>query len=134
MTNLEAYEALLRRHDWHYGRSDDPKVVRKGQSEASELHCARTKIDPQGDIWNSIAPADFHVAPLVSRAQVDPRDAEIATLKRHNKDLAGRADRLRRAIEGVVGHPDLGIEAHRQLRNALDLEQSIETLKARKAM
>lgn len=132
MSTVQGYKSLLGRHDWHYGRSDDPKRYRAGQSSISELHRMRMQLDPTGSIWNSIAPAEFQVAELVKAAESDPRDAEIAALRRALGEQAGKGERLMTAIQGIIGHPDLGIEAHRQLSRALDLEKTLEDIKQRK--
>lgn len=132
MSSVQGYESLLRQHDWYYGRSDDPTRHREGQSSISRLHLIRAQLDPTGAIWNSIAPDEFKVVAQEQAVERDPRDAEIAALRRALGEQAGKAERLLESIRAVLARPDIGIEPRRLLSNALELEKTIDDIKQRK--
>lgn len=52
MTELEQYEADLKKHDWFYNFSDDHSVYKRGQAEQKRLEALREKLDPNREIWN----------------------------------------------------------------------------------
>ncbi len=52
MTELEQYEADLKKHDWLYNFSDDHSVYKRGQAEQKRLEALREKLDPNREIWN----------------------------------------------------------------------------------
>ena len=51
---------LLRRHDWYYQRSDDPRAFREGEASWRALCQAfqgAVNQDHARDLWNAYAPA-----------------------------------------------------------------------------
>lgn len=60
----EKYRKLLRSHDWYYDYSDDHRVWKRGVEERDTLNGMRRQIDPEGTIWNEIAPDNYKVKPM----------------------------------------------------------------------
>lgn len=56
-----AYEVALRRMDWHFEFADDGEVYRRGRDALAKLREQQRRIDPQGRVWLSIAPASHGV-------------------------------------------------------------------------
>lgn len=63
MTTSE-YIALLLRHDWQYGFSDDPRVWRQGNEEMERLRVHREAFDKSYAIWNKYAPLERQLKPF----------------------------------------------------------------------
>lgn len=55
-TTAEAYEALLKSHDWAYQHSEDPAVWRKGAAETAAINIAAAKFDPDHTLLNCYKP------------------------------------------------------------------------------
>ena len=51
-SELDNYEALLKKHDWYYNYSDDHSVWRRGRDSYAELCKQQVKLDPTKEIWN----------------------------------------------------------------------------------
>ncbi|HEX2753296.1 MAG TPA: hypothetical protein VHP34_09415 [Alphaproteobacteria bacterium] len=60
----ENYRKLLRAHDWYYDYSDDHSVWKRGVAARDTLNGIRRAIDPEGTIWNELAPDMFKVKPI----------------------------------------------------------------------
>lgn len=60
----ENYRKLLRAHDWYYDYSDDHSVWKRGVAARDKLNGLRRQIDPEGTIWNEIAPDMYKVKPI----------------------------------------------------------------------
>lgn len=55
------YEAALRGHDWAYEWSDDHRVWHDGRARREWLRGEQRAIDPDGAIWNAIAPEGYRI-------------------------------------------------------------------------
>lgn len=61
MLRKAAYKTALQAHDWTFEWSDDAKSVEAGRQSLKFLVAERAEIDPDGAIWNSVAPHGFKV-------------------------------------------------------------------------
>ena len=57
----QLYRQLLAQHDWYYPFSDDYSVWAKGKAHVEKIQGLQKHIDPDYQIWNSIAPEDCRV-------------------------------------------------------------------------
>jgi len=58
---IAEYREKLKKHDWTYEYSDSHEVWRRGQAERRELVNLQLRLDPKGEIWNSIAEPEFQL-------------------------------------------------------------------------
>lgn len=72
---LLAYKLALQRHDWSFEWSDDGVVHRAGRDEQRRLEAERAAIDPDGTVWNTLAPASHRFCAMRTAAydKADPR-------------------------------------------------------------
>jgi hypothetical protein len=56
---IETYKTALRRHDWFHPHSDDYLVCRRGQDDLDFICRMQKAVDPDYEIWNSIAPEEY---------------------------------------------------------------------------
>lgn len=59
LINMAEYTARLTYHDWHYQYSDDHRVWEKGNNNYLLLLKLREQLDPDWQIWNSLAPEGY---------------------------------------------------------------------------
>lgn len=57
--NVEQYRQMLRNHDWTYEYSDDHRVWTAGRRAREALVAKQRAYDPDGVIWNEIAPEGY---------------------------------------------------------------------------
>lgn len=55
---LADYIQALKFHDWSYQYSEDMRVWRAGASQRAVLNDLRSRLDPDGAVWNQHAPSD----------------------------------------------------------------------------
>jgi hypothetical protein len=48
----EAYERMLRAHEWSFEFSDDASVYARGREQLAELRLVQREIDPDFSTWN----------------------------------------------------------------------------------
>lgn len=56
---IKNYKLALRTHDWFYDYSDDHNVWTRGFNEKTELRKLQEVLDPDYEIWDTIAPEHF---------------------------------------------------------------------------
>jgi len=56
---LKSYIDNLKHHDWSYNFSDDHQAWMSGSQSLSKLKEAQPIVDPNFEIWNTIAPDQF---------------------------------------------------------------------------
>lgn len=75
MSDIEKYKSLLKHHDWYYEYADDHRAWRKGVDERNVLRALQVKLDPKGEIWNSVAPKDCQL--VFMQAQQKPKGPSL---------------------------------------------------------
>lgn len=58
---LKTYRQMLAGHDWYYMMSDDPTAYRQGLLVRTQLNHLRTELDPDAEVWNEYARAEFKI-------------------------------------------------------------------------
>lgn len=61
-----AYASALARHDWSFERSDDYSAWSRGKAEMIRLRSERAAVDPDGVIWNRIAPEGYRTSKVLA--------------------------------------------------------------------
>jgi hypothetical protein len=57
---IKNYIEALETHDWSYKYSDDHRAWESGSKSRKTLLELQEQIDPNFQVWNSIAPEDWH--------------------------------------------------------------------------
>ena len=57
---INNYIEALETHDWSYKYSDDHRAWESGSKSRKTLLELQEQIDPNFQVWNSIAPEDWH--------------------------------------------------------------------------
>jgi hypothetical protein len=57
---IKNYIEALETHDWSYKYSDDHRAWENGSKSRKTLLELQEQIDPNFQVWNSIAPEDWH--------------------------------------------------------------------------
>jgi hypothetical protein len=56
---VKQYIQNLKNHDWSYNFSDDHQAYMSGSQSLGKLKEAQPMVDPNFEIWNTIAPDQF---------------------------------------------------------------------------
>lgn len=59
LTYVNQYIQNLKNHDWSYNFSDDHQAWMSGSQSLGKLKEAQPMVDPNFEIWNTIAPDQF---------------------------------------------------------------------------
>lgn len=55
------YLKALRAQDWSFEFSDDGRAYRAGRASLESLRALQAEIDPEGEVWNTVAPAAYRL-------------------------------------------------------------------------
>lgn len=61
MSDMEQYKAALNRHDWTFEYADSHSEWTRGREQRIALHGMASRLDPNYEVWNSIAPDGYKI-------------------------------------------------------------------------